>query len=151
MAQLKDKIQNALDEGRMLVLGSQVLLGFQYRSAFEPGFEKLPVSSQYLKLIALGLMLFALGLLLAPGAHHRIVEEGEDTHRLHRFSSRVMGYALLPFAIALGLDLYVASHPTLGYTAAIGVGICASLLALFFWYGLEFKYKREHGHKIKEE
>jgi len=46
MAKLKDKIQNALDEGRMLVLGSQVLLGFQFRSAFEPGFEKLPASSQ---------------------------------------------------------------------------------------------------------
>jgi hypothetical protein len=29
IAKLKDKIQNALDEGRMLVLGSQVLLGFQ--------------------------------------------------------------------------------------------------------------------------
>ncbi|HWT01839.1 MAG TPA: DUF6328 family protein [Pyrinomonadaceae bacterium] len=67
MAQLKDKIQNALDEARMLVLGSQVLLGFQFRSAFEPGFPKLPPSSQYLKLAALGLMLVALGLLLAPG------------------------------------------------------------------------------------
>jgi len=151
MAKLKDKIQNALDEGRMLVLGSQVLLGFQYRSAFEPGFEKLPVSSQYLKLLALGLMLIALGLLLAPGAYHRIVEEGEDTNRLHGFSSRVMDCALLPFAIALGLDLYVASHPTLGYTQAIGVGICASLLALFFWYGLEFIRRREREPEIKEE
>jgi amino acid permease len=135
----------------MLVLGSQVLLGFQYRSAFEPGFEKLPVSSQYLKLIALGLMLFALGLLLAPGAYHRIIEEGEDTHRLHRFSSRVMDYALLPFAIALGLDLYVASHPTLGYTTAIVTGICASLLALFFWYGIEFMRRGEREPEIKEE
>ena len=61
MAELKDKIQNALDESRMLVLGSQVLLGFQFRSAFEPGFEKLSVTSQYLKMGALGLMLVALG------------------------------------------------------------------------------------------
>jgi len=151
MTQLKDKIQNALDEGRMLVLGSQLLLGFQYRSAFEPGFEKLPVSPQYLKLIALGLMLFALGLLLAPGAHHRIVEEGEDTERQHSFTTKVMDYALLPFAIALGLDLYVASHPTLGYTAAIVVGICASLLALFFWYGLEFMRRGGREPEIKEE
>ena len=151
MAKLKDKIQNALDEGRMLVLGSQVLLGFQYRSAFEPGFEKLPVSSQYLKLFALGLMLIALGLLLAPGAFHRIVEEGEDTHRLHRFISSVMDCALLPFAVALGLDLYVASHPTLGHTQAVVVGICASLLALFFWYGLEFIRRREREPEIKEE
>jgi len=151
MAKLKDKIQNALDEGRMLVLGSQVLLGFQYRAAFEPGFEKLPVSSQYLKLFALGLMLVALGLLLTPGAHHRIVEEGEDTPGLHRFISSVMDCALLPFAVALGLDLYVASHPTLGYTQAIVIGICASLLALAFWYGLEFIRRREREPEIKEE
>jgi hypothetical protein len=151
MAQLKDKIQNALDEGRMLVLGSQVLLGFQYRSAFETGFDKLPVVSQYLKLSALGLMLFALGLLLAPGAHHRIVEEGEDTERQHNFTTKVMDYALLPFAIALGLDVYVATQPTFGYTGAVIVGIGASLLALFFWYGLEFKYRREHKHQIREE
>lgn len=151
VAQLKDKIQNALDEGRMLVLGSQVLLGFQYRSAFETGFEKLPVASQYLKLVGLGLMLLALGLLLTPGAFHRIVEGGEDTHRLHRFASRVMDCALLPFAAALGLDVYVASHPTLGYTLAIVAGIGVGLLALLFWYGIEFKRRRERGPEIKEE
>src|SRR5438270_13395821 len=100
----------------MLVLGSEVLLGFQFRSAFEPGFEKLSVTSQYLKLGALGLMLVAIGLLLSPAAYHRIVERGEDTERLHRFTTRVMVYALLPFAVALGVDVYVAaaniSHPT---------------------------------------
>ncbi len=43
MVELKDKIQNALDESRMLVLGSQILLGFQFRAAFEPGFNNLPL------------------------------------------------------------------------------------------------------------
>src|SRR5207237_700788 len=151
MAKLKDKIQNALDESRMLVLGCQVLLGFQYRSAFEPGFEKLPVSSHYLKMAALCLMLVALGLLLAPGAHHRIVEEGEDTHQLHRFATKVMDYALLPFAIALGLDLYVALHPTTGYVPAIIAGVGASVLALFFWYGLEFVRRGKREPEIKDE
>ena len=45
MAKLKDKIKTALDEGRMLVLGAQILVGFQYRAVFEPVFEKLPESS----------------------------------------------------------------------------------------------------------
>lgn len=151
MAELKDKIQNALDEGRMLVLGSQVLLGFEYRSVFEPGFEKLPLSSQYLKVSALCLMLIALGLLLAPGAYHRIVEEGEDTHELHRFITKVMNFALLPFAVALGFDVYVSAERTLGRTIALSIATGASLIALFFWYGLELKRRGERDAEIREE
>ncbi len=63
-------------------------------------------------------MLIALGLLLTPGAYHRIVEEGEDTHKLHRFTTKVMNYALLPFAVALGLDVYASAEKTLGQTCS---------------------------------
>ncbi|HEX8090473.1 MAG TPA: hypothetical protein VF762_16560, partial [Blastocatellia bacterium] len=59
MAELKDKITNALDECRMLILGAQIMLGFQYRSVFESGFEKLPHHTQNLKMIGLVLMLVA--------------------------------------------------------------------------------------------
>jgi hypothetical protein len=150
MAKLKDKIQNALDEGRMLVLGSQVLLGFQFRSVFEPVFQKLPQSAQYLKLTGLTLMLIAIGLLLSPGAHHRIVEEGEDTERQHAFTSRVMDWALLPFALALGIDLYVSVNHSAGRAWGIAAGLGGSLFALFFWYGLEFISKPAHRHENQE-
>ena len=151
MAKLKDKIQNALDEGRMLVLGAQVLVGFQFRSAFEPGFEKLSLTSQYLKMTGLALMLIALGLLLTPGAYHRIVEEGEDTDALHRFTTRVMLYALLPFAVALGLDVYVAFARTAGNRLALIVALIAALLALFYWYGLEFMRRAERAPEVLEK
>jgi hypothetical protein len=39
------KLKIALEETRMLVLGAQVLLGFQLRGAFEDGFEDLPTGS----------------------------------------------------------------------------------------------------------
>jgi hypothetical protein len=151
MAKLKDKIQNALDEGRMLVLGAQVLLGFQFRAAFEPLFNKLPHSSQYLKMAGLTLMLLAIGLLLTPGAHHRIVEEGEDTDRQHEFTSSFMDWALLPFALALGLDLYIAVSQSLGRTWGIAAGAGGGAFALFFWYGIEFISRPQHKHEIKEE
>ena len=76
MAEIKDKVQNALDETRILILGSQVLLGFQFRAVFEPGFETLPLHSQYLKLGALYLMTSAVGLLMSPGAYHQMAERG---------------------------------------------------------------------------
>src|SRR5215213_1386725 len=134
----------------MLVLGSQVLLGFQFRSFFEPAFVKLPPSSQYLKAAALGLMLVAVGLLLAPGAYHRIVERGEDTHALHRFTTGLMDYALLPFAAALGLDVYVSFGRVLGAGASAAAGVGACVLALVLWYALTLKRKAEREPLVRE-
>jgi len=42
MAELKDKVQKVLSENRTLVLGAQILLGFQYQAVFRPKFEDLP-------------------------------------------------------------------------------------------------------------
>ncbi|HEX8139034.1 MAG TPA: DUF6328 family protein [Pyrinomonadaceae bacterium] len=151
MAKLKDKIKTALDEGRMLILGAQVLLGFQYRSFFEPGFEKLPPSSQYLKLCGLYLMLIAIALIMATGSYHRIVRDGEDTHDVHSFTSNILGLALMPFALAFGIDLYVAVGQLFGRGAAIAGGLMMTLVALFFWYGLEALSKSKREPEIKEE
>ena len=41
MAKLKDKVQDALDESRIMVLGVQVLIGFDYRAAFESASAEL--------------------------------------------------------------------------------------------------------------
>src|SRR5919112_6121836 len=115
MAKIKDKVENALNEARMLVLGAQVLVGFQFRSVFEPGFDKLPLPTQLVKLVALGLMLVAVGLIISPSAYHRLVEGGEDTHEQHRYTSRLMTWALLPFALGLGIDLLVAAQKGFGW------------------------------------
>ena len=42
MVSAKDKVQKALSEVRTLVLGAQILLGFQYQALFLPRFEELP-------------------------------------------------------------------------------------------------------------
>src|SRR5258705_13450797 len=101
MARLKDKVQNALDEARLLILGTQVLLGFQYRAVFERGFERLSTRSQYVNLVALCLLLLALALLIWPSAYHRLVVRGEDTEGVHQFTTRVTELALVPFGAAL--------------------------------------------------
>lgn len=75
---LTDKIKTGLDESRMLVIGMQILLGFQYRGVFEPGFQPLPTVSQYLKLAGLAVLLIAICLIMWPSAYHRIVYQGND-------------------------------------------------------------------------
>jgi hypothetical protein len=134
MAALHDKIENALNEARILVLGGQVLIGSAYRSVFEPGFEKLSHSVQNVRLIALVLMLGGLGLLLVPPAFHRIVEQGEDTGRFHRLVTHVLEIALLPFAIGLGVDVYT----TMGFVRPGWIdllfGLVMIALAILLWY-----------------
>ena len=98
---LRTKIKNALDEARILVLGAQVLLGFQYRAFFEPRFAKLPRLHQELELAGLLLLLAVILLVMLPAARHRIVERGRDTSSLHRFTMNAVTWALVPFALAL--------------------------------------------------
>ena len=57
MPALQARIQNVLDEIRILILSTQVLLSFQYYAAFERGFLELPRSLQLAKLAALILSL----------------------------------------------------------------------------------------------
>ena len=152
MAKLKDKVKNALDEARMLVLGAQVLVGFQMRSVFEKGFESLPIISQGLKLCGLGLMLLAVGLIIAPSSYHRLVERGEDTHEIHRYTSKMMDWALLPFAFGLGIDLYVATQKVAGsWKLGVVAGFFGAMMAGVFWYGLEFYMRRERAGEMEEK
>jgi hypothetical protein len=46
--ELSKKVKVALDETRMLILGAQILLGFQFRGVFSDGYDQLPADSRYL-------------------------------------------------------------------------------------------------------
>lgn len=150
MAQLKHRIRHVLDESRMLVLAAQLVLGLQFRSFFEVGFDKLPVLTRLLKVGGLGLMLVALGLLIAPAAFHRLVERGEDSEELHRYATRLLRWALLPFALGLGGDLFMAAEKIVGRRWGVAAGLVAFVVALFFWYLLEFYMRRERAPEVLE-
>jgi hypothetical protein len=138
MAKLSNRVQNALDEARILILGSQVLLGFEFRSFFEPRFDALPGWAQAAKATALCAITVGFALFLAPGPFHRLAEGGEDGPRVHRFATAAAGLGLFPFAAALGLDVAVgvAAVPALGGSAAaaVGTGAAAGAAALALWY-----------------
>lgn len=150
MAKLKDKVSNTLDEARMLVLGAQVLLGFLNRAVFEPGFERLTRHAQFLIAGAIGLMLVVVALLMWPTAYHQLVEDGEDTKAVERFASNVMAFALLPFALGLGVNLFVFVEKLKGTTYGVVAGLVATCVALFFWWGWEFLGRAAREPAIRE-
>jgi hypothetical protein len=50
------KVRIALDETRLLILGAQILFGFQLQAVFQQLFSELPMSSRYLECAAQVLM-----------------------------------------------------------------------------------------------
>src|SRR5207302_1105455 len=96
--ELSKKVKTALDETRMLILGAQILLGFELRAAFSDDFEKLPDLSRHLEALALMLMVTSVALMIAPGPYHRIVEGGRDSGSFHRVTTGIADLSLLPSA-----------------------------------------------------
>ena len=135
MANLSHKIKMAMDETRVLILGAQVLLGFQYRAPFEPGFTSLPRASQYLKVVGLCILLISIALIMSPGAYHRIVWQGNDSPDVHDFATGVMDIALLPFLIALGIEFYAVFGKFVGAAGGTLAGGLIAAAAFLCWYG----------------
>ncbi len=109
MPEAKDLVHVALDESRILILGAQILLGFQYRAAFESAFGKFPVVSQQLAILGLGLWLVTITFLMLPVSYHHLVGHGEARIELNTVATAVTAWALLPFAASIGIGLFIVT------------------------------------------
>jgi len=146
VSRLSDKAENALNEGRMLILGAQVLIGFDFEASFQPVFDRQSAQTQQLHLLGLALMLVAAGLLMSPGAFHQIAECGNDTPRLIRVTSLYASLALLPFALGIGMEVFVATQVVIGLNFALVLGVGGTAFALFFWYALDWLWRARDRH-----
>ena len=135
---LDSRIKTALDETRLLILGSQVLFGFLLESVFQNGFEMLSPCSQNLAGGALALMVLSIGCLIAPSMQHRIVEAGQSTPRLERATTAMAALGLLPLIASLGLGLFIVFERVFGPATGAAVGAASIALAGFFWFGIEW-------------
>jgi hypothetical protein len=142
---LAQKIKIALDETRILVLGAQILLGFQLRGAFQELYSELPASARYLNGLALLLMVLTVALLILPGTYHRIVEEGNASDRVQALTGKAATFALLPFLASLAIDIAITGQRIFGTAGGIAAGASIGAIAALFWYGIEIWRKRSTG------
>jgi Family of unknown function (DUF6328) len=133
---LKHKTQNALDEARTLILGVQIFVGALFRAVFEPGFRQMNTLSKNLLVWALGFFLLSMTLLVLPAPYHHLVVRNRETEEFNRFVVKVMFAALIPFALSLGISLYISTLIVSVPSLAVLVGVGITLVALFFWYGM---------------
>src|ERR1043165_962096 len=96
---------HGLKETRTLVLVATIMLGFQFRTGFEPGLKTLPPLYEELRLGAIGMTMLALGLLAFPATYHRLVSRRRDPDSIRGVASASIARAMVPLALSLGLDV----------------------------------------------
>jgi hypothetical protein len=139
---LEAKLKTALNENRLLILGTQVLFGFQFNGIFQEQFEQLPPQARVLECSGLTLLMLSVAFLIVPSMEHRIVERGQDSPHVLNVATFFAGLALLPLSIALAFDMYVAMEGMVGATGGILSGSLFFVAALMLWYVLAFALKR---------
>jgi len=148
--QLDRRVKAALDETRLLILGVQVLLGFEFQCFFQDGFSGLSESSKLVCGLSLYLVILSTAVLVMPSMQHRLVESGRSTPRLLRTTDLLAGLGLIPLTASLGLSSYVVIDRHFGMRAGIASGLALACLAAFAWFGLELLIGSSTGSKQME-
>jgi hypothetical protein len=139
---LDEKLKTALNENRLLILGTQVLFGFQFNGIFQEQFEQLTPLARGLECSGLTLLMLTVAFLIAPSMEHRIVERGQNSSRILDSAAVFAGWALLPLSVALAFDMYVAMGRIIGSIVGLVVGCLFFAIAVSCWYVLAFAIKK---------
>jgi len=134
---LHAKIEQMLTEARVILPGAQALLGFQFIVILTEAFGELPDDARLTHFIALCSVAFAIVLLITPAAIHRLTFDGADRRRFHTIGSWLVTAALVPLAIGIACDLFVAATKMLAdQTLALTLASAAFILLMGLWYVL---------------
>jgi hypothetical protein len=143
---LHTKIDQLLTEARVILPGAQALVGFQLVVMMTNAFERLPPGVKVVHLVALLSLTLAIVLLICPAAIHRIAFGGADDPRLHSAGSLLITIALLPLAVAISCDLWVALTILFGEgLAALAGAVAAFALLMLLWFLLPLFLRRHIG------
>jgi len=147
---IQRRLTTALDETRMLMMGSQILFGFQFQSVFQPLAEHSGSAPRALHALGLVLMASCLTLLLSVPTQHRLAEQGEATGRILRFATVMTSWALLPLGLALGCDLVIVLERPLGLAVAVAIATAMVLIAFGAWYLSGFLLRHTRDKEVSE-
>jgi hypothetical protein len=139
---LHAKIDQMLTEARVILPGAQALLGFQLVVMMTKAFDHLSQEMRLTHLAALVCIGLAIILLIAPAAVHRISFDGRDDPRLHTVGSVLITVALIPLAIGISCDFFVAMSRLVGQgSVAVAATVASFGLLVGLWYVLPLALK----------
>lgn len=133
--ELKDVLKHTLEEVRMVIPGVQTLFGFQLIAVFNPTFKELTSVERGLHLAALLFTIMAMGFLLAPAPHHRIVQKHSVSRRLVNYASRLLRFGIAALLASLMCDTYiVCQEATDNWQVALGIVLVAFAFLGTLWF-----------------
>jgi hypothetical protein len=140
--EVERKLKIALDESRLLILGAQVLFGFQFQAAFQDLYADVPDHGRWVHCAGLLLLLISICCLMAPSLYHQIIFDGESRAAAIIIATRFAGASLLPFTLGLGAAAFVAFARMFGPMAGILFSLAFILTGLILLYGAGFVLRR---------
>lgn len=115
-----------------------MLIGFNYNTYFQQGFDSLPASAHVTGPLGQVLLLLSFAGLVSTICFHWIVEHGNATQQVLRYATQAIELSLGPFVLGLGLGIYTSLAGSLSTVVAAAAGSGASIAAFVFWYGIEY-------------
>ena len=148
---LTDALKTSLDELRMQMLGTQVLLGFQFQSLFQDNFAAVGTVGRAADATGMGLLVTVLALIMAIPCQHRLIEGGEATQRIYRASKQYAELALFPLACGIGCNVFVATQGAFGKATGTLLAVAAFAVAVATWYVLGITLRRHWAIRRDED
>jgi hypothetical protein len=133
--ELKRDTDQILQGIRIVLPGTQALMGFQFVAFFNPVFQALPADLKNLHFVTLILTILCTLFLIAPVAFQQIGEGGSATSRFLRYTRKMLSVAMFFLLLAMVGDVYVAAHAS-GISTPQAVAVATLLFAagIFLWY-----------------
>lgn len=132
-------IDEILSEIRIVLPGTETLLGFQFAAFFTGKFQHLETAQKVVHLVDLLFIAISTVLLITTPAFHQFREGGRDTRRFLNYSRRLIFAAMASLAIGLAGDIFVASDIVMNndfWSAVIAIGSLALIVSLWFGHRL---------------
>jgi small-conductance mechanosensitive channel len=132
---LSEAVTHLLEECRTVLPGMQALFGFQLIVVFNPSFhERLSGIERGIHLLAIGLIVIAIAMVMAPAAYHRQKDPQSVSERFIFIATRLLLYSMFPLMLALALEFYLIARVItnrLGLSIALAVIIVSIFSTLW--------------------
>ncbi len=145
-----NSLAELLQELRILLQGTQVLVGFLIVLPFSHGFAKIAPLEKWMYLGAFVATLVSLILFSAPALHHRLQRPLVNRIQFKNFATRMMVLCAAPLSVALPLATHVATSEIAGERIATVIAVVIACAIAFVWWLAPKLFPNRHRRESRE-